>query len=1301
MPKAMFIRPADAADIEFHLNGKKHKVSDKFPATTTLNDYIRDVAGLSGTKVMCKEAGCGCCAVTVTHALDGEVVETMSINSCVCPLYSVDGWQITTTEGIGNHKGGLHPIQERLVDQNGTQCGYCSPGFVMSMYGLLHQQPKPTMSEIEGSLDGHICRCTGYRSILDAMKSFGVDSPSGKCIDIEDLNKNLCPKTGEPCHGNDGCTSHGVKRGSNDKAAGNDSPKGAAPSALDLDLRESRWYRPLTLKDIGKILQQHKTHSIKMVFGNTASGIFKHQGPFEVYIDLRSVKELHIFKDNKTSIMFGAGTTIGKFRKRLIELGEKPGFHYFPRVVRHLNVLASVLVRNAGSMAGNLMIKHTNPWFPSDLFTMLEAIGAKIDIFDSKTGKTTKHTLMDFLRKVDMKLKVITAIEVPSWTSKDHYRSFKITPRWQNAHAYINAAFKIPVEQRKIVGRPNIVIGGVSGEMVHAVMTEAFLDKKTLTDEVVNGALKIMQDEIQPEVLEVGGSPQYRRQLSVNLLYKTLLEVFQPMKFSLQSGALSMERPLSSGLQTYQQRQDRLPLGQGLPKKTAPLQVTGEAKYTNDLPTFQDELQAAFVGTTIARGKIDKIDTSEAMKIPGVLGFISAEDIPPEGVNNFIPLNNPFFPFKDEVFVSEEVDYAGKPVGIVLAESQALAEQGARAVKITYKDVEKPIMDVREAVQKNLFHEGCHESKERGDVQAALKEAAYVVEGECEMGTQYHFYIENQVALCVPSEDGMDIYSATQASDLVHRTTSQVLGKPMNYCNIFVNRLGGSFGGKFLNSTAVTASAAVAAEVTGRPVRLNVDLAANMKFTSKRWPLLAKYKAGCDRDGKLVAIDINLYIDSGHRPCITIDLMNLIECAYHSVNFRLSLEKCYTNKTFAGPVRGPGQIPGCLIMETILEHLSKEVKQDPVLLREINLQEDGQPTITGRTLKNVTIKKVWNRLKQTANVTSRQGDISRFNKNNLWRKRGLAMTAVRYDMEYFPPGFPSHISIFAGDGTVTVFTGGVEMGQGLYMKVAQAVAYRLKIPVDFVKVRPNQNNVTPNPLFTGGSITSERSVASVLLACDQINERLQPVREKFPDADWKNLIANASAIAIDLSAEATSVHSGAELVPYATYMAGVVETEVDVLTGEFQVKRVDMMADFGESMNPTIDIGQVEGAFVMGLGAYLTEDIFYSKETGQLLNDGTWEYKPPTTKDIPIDWRIHFLPDTPNTSGILSSKAVGEPPIGLAMGALLAIKQGVYSVREDLSGDHTFLPINAPLTVEKAQMASSIQTKYLHVGGTN
>ncbi|KAK3747538.1 hypothetical protein RRG08_030071 [Elysia crispata] len=733
---------------------------------------------------------------------------------------------------------------------------------------------------------------------------------------------------------------------------------------------------------------------------------------------------------------------------------------------------------------------------------------------------------------------------------------------------------------------------------------------------------------------------------------------------------------------------------------TAHLQATGEAMFTGDLPELKRELRAAFVLSTIGVGEIVQVDTSEALKLPGVVGFIGAGDIPPGGENNFIPANYHLYEpdWKDELFVTKDIDYAGRPIGLILAESQALAEQGARAVTVTYKNVQRPVMDLREAIQKNMIFEKATEQKIVGNAEAALKEAAYVVEGECEMGNQYYFYIENQVALSVPSEDGIDVYSATQCSEMAQRSVAQLLGKPMNYCNMIVSRLGGGFGGKFLHSCAVAAASAVAAEVTGRPVRLRVDLSTDMQFNGKRFPIVAKYKAGCDSEGKLLGVIVDIFVDAGHvATTMTFDVISMLDQGYYCPNWKVTMKQFKTNKVCAGPTRGPGQVPACLMIETILEHLAMEARQCPVIFRELNLFVEGQKNLFGTPQRQCTLKKLWQRLKQMADVQSRLDDISKYNKDNLWRKRGLSMTASRYDMCYYPTGFPTHVSVFAADGTVVVITAGVEMGQGLYMKVAQAVAYSLGVPLEFVKVRPNQNNVTPNPLWTGGSISSERCVASAMIACEKIKAQLQPFREKQPDADWKTLLQAAWEGNAVLSAGGTHHYDNPQVDLYATYMAGVVETEVDVLTGQYQVNRVDLLGDFGDSMNPTIDIGQVEGAYVMGLGAYLTEDIFFSKETGKLLNGGTWDYKPPTTKDIPIDWRIHFLPDSPNSVGVLSSKAAGEPPIGLAMGALLSVKKAVESVREDLSGKKTFLPVAAPFTVEKAQLASGIQVNHLHV----
>ncbi|XP_005094220.1 xanthine dehydrogenase [Aplysia californica] len=268
----------------------------------------------------------------------------------------------------------------------------------------------------------------------------------------------------------------------------------------------------------------------------------------------------------------------------------------------------------------------------------------------------------------------------------------------------------------------------------------------------------------------------------------------------------------------------------------------------------------------------------------------------------------------------------------------------------------------------------------------------------------------------------------------------------------------------------------------------------------------------------------------------------------------------------------------------------------------------------------------------------------------------------------------------------------------LYEKgqVAQAVAHGLGIPLDFVKVRPNQNNVTPNAFATGGSTTSERCVASALGAVSILKERLAPFREKMPDAPWPGLVQAAHFGNTHLQASSCHFQNGDPLV-YFTYMTSVTETELDVLTGEYQVRRVDIMADLGESLNPTIDIGQIEGGFTFGLGVYLLEDVKYNEMTGAVLTDGTFEYKPPTTKDIPIDWRIHLMPDAPNPVGILSSKAVGEPPVGLAVSALLAIRTAAHSVRDDLEKTDGETVVEAPFTVEKAQQMIGITVDNLRV----
>ncbi|KAK3739272.1 hypothetical protein RRG08_050477 [Elysia crispata] len=1262
-------------DIRFHINGEEHIVPRKFPATTSLNDYLRETAGLKGTKVMCREAGCGCCAVSVTHLPpDSNTLKTYSVQSCLTPLYAVDGWQVTTVEGIGSQREGFHPLQERIAKFNGTQCGYCTPGMVMNMYGLLHQKPSISAQEIEDNFDGNLCRCTGYRPILDAMKSFAEDAniPNRKPIDIEDLNKKLCPKTGDECSNS------------------------CATRRLDLQLNGVSWFRPVSLEDLGELMKANKTRKIRLVYGNTSTGIYKTDGPFDVYIDLHGVKELYSFETSQNMVRLGAATTLTQLLERLRGHQNKPGFKYFSQMYKHVKVVANVMVRNSGCIAGNLMIKHRHNEFPSDLFTLMAGAGAEVEIICTDTGLKIVATMQDFLSKVDMLNKVISAVLLPSLPDNVVYRSFKITPRWQNAHAYINAAFRIPFTAQTIQGRPSIVLGGINSKTIHATKTEEFLTNKSLSLAVVKEAYSILRDELVPTENPLEASPKYRKDLASSLLYKVLLGLNTSRNPKLWSGSESLHRPISSGLQTYQEMAEEFPLKQGLPKMTAPLQASGEAVFVNDMPKFQHELYAAMVVTDQGSAILESVDASEAMKLPGVTHFFSSKDI--VGENNY-KVSSGFFQFPvHELFVSNEVFYAGQPVGLVLAETQALALEAAKKVKVTYKEVSPPVLTIWESLAKDMEFKDARINRVVGNPEEAWESVDQKVEGNISMGSQYHFYMESQVSLAVPSEDSIDLYAATQFGDMCQHAAANVIGKPLNYINITVPRLGGGFGGKSWDTCAFSAAATLAAYLTGRPVRLYLDMASNIHICGKRAPFVAKYKAGCSSDGNIQVIDLDLMMDAGytaHGAWYLSDCLNLVDMGYYIPNWTIQGRSFRTNKKTMTAVRAPGSVPAALVIETILEHVAKAVKRHPVAVKGLNLYEKNQVDLRGQELIHCNMKEVWRRLKDTAEVEGRLKQIDAFNQENLWKKRGITMTACKYAICFFGPGHGATVSIYGRDGSVAVSQGGVEMGQGLFTKVAQGVAHILGVPLDNVKVKPNQGIISPNSLVTGGSIASEVAMQAAISAAEILKERMRPIKEKFPEASWKELCDKCVWSKIDLCARVLNSPDMGSPANYHTYCAAVTETEVDILTGESQVRRVDIMADYGESLNPVIDIGQTEGGFVMGLGNYLTEDTIFDSRTGRILSDGTWNYKPPTTKDIPIDWRVHLLPDTPNPSGIRSSKASGEPSIGLSVGALLANKLAVQAARKDLFGSEEFIPVVAPFTVERAQQSVGLDESVL------
>ncbi|KAJ9576510.1 hypothetical protein L9F63_025593, partial [Diploptera punctata] len=442
------------------------------------------------------------------------------IVDCLVNVFSCHGYAITTIEGIGSKKKGYHPVQARLAQFNGTQCGYCSPGMVMNMYSLLEGK-QVTMKDVENSFGGNICRCTGYRPILDAFKSLAVDSSEDlrkKVPDIEEMHKvKICERNGKICTGN--CS---VDDGHNGESHNkNLLAQANAPVHIKL-AKDVDWYKVTTLQDIFEIFDKINDAPYRLVAGNTGQGVYRIEEDIRYFIDIGSVGELKTTK-MEPNLVVGAGMSLTETMEMFYTLSaENSKFAYTKVLADHIDLIANVPVRNIGTIAGNLCMKNNHNEFPSDMFLMLETVGATINIAE-EGNKIVKMSLLSFL-DLDLKHKVIHSINLPELDSSYHVRTFKIMPRAQNAHAYVNAGFlfKLKInENGKVLTKPTIVFGGINPEFVHASNTESYINGKNLFDrKVLKTAMKILDAELQLDHVLPDASPAYRKSLAEALFYK-------------------------------------------------------------------------------------------------------------------------------------------------------------------------------------------------------------------------------------------------------------------------------------------------------------------------------------------------------------------------------------------------------------------------------------------------------------------------------------------------------------------------------------------------------------------------------------------------------------------------------------------------------------------------------------------------------------------------------------------------------------------------------------------------------------
>jgi len=741
--------------------------------------------------------------------------------------------------------------------------------------------------------------------------------------------------------------------------------------------------------------------------------------------------------------------------------------------------------------------------------------------------------------------------------------------------------------------------------------------------------------------------------------------------------------------------------------------VTGEAVYIDDMPEPAGTLHAYLGLSAIAHGAIRAIDLSQVEAAPGVVAVLAARDIP--GENDISSTGH----HDEPIFAETEVQFFGQPIFAVVAETREAARRACRLAKIEYE--ERPaIVDIAGADPQNPRLVTKPLKLERGDVEKALGAAPRRINGQMRVGGQDHFYLEGQIALAVPGEDlDVTVHSSTQHPSEVQHMVAHALGVPSHAVTVEVRRMGGGFGGKETQANLFAAVAAVAAKRTGRPVKLRPDRDDDMIATGKRHDFLIDYDVGFDDQGNILAVDLRYAARCGFSADLSGPVTDraLFHCdnAYFYPAVRALSAPLYTNTVSNTAFRGFGGPQGMVGAERVIEEIAFAVRKDPLEIRKKNFYGETERNVTPyhQTVEDNIIHRLVSGLEESADYADRRRAIAEFNAGSAIVKRGIALTPVKFGISFTATHFNQAgalVHVYT-DGSVHLNHGGTEMGQGLYVKVAQVVAEEFQIDIDRVKITATTTGKVPNTSATAASSGSDLNGMAAQNAARQIKDRLidfvigrydvpreqvvflpNRVRVGNQEIPFPDLIRQAYEARIQLSAagfyKTPKIHWDREKgrghpFYYFAYGAACTEVSVDTLTGEYMVERVDILHETGRSLNPAIDLGQIEGGFVQGVGWLTTEELVWD-EKGMLRTHAPSTYKIPLASDRPKIFNVKLADWAENAEPTIHrSKAVGEPPFMLAISVLHALSDAVASV-----ADHRICPrLDAPATPERVLMA--------------
>uniref|UniRef100_A0A8C1Y1M9 Aldehyde oxidase 5 n=1 Tax=Cyprinus carpio TaxID=7962 RepID=A0A8C1Y1M9_CYPCA len=1245
-----------------------------------------------GTKYGCGGGGCGACTVMVSrYDPIQETVLHWSVTACLQPICSLHGAAVVTVEGIGSTKTKLHPVQERIAKAHGSQCGFCTPGMVMSMYTLLRNNPQPTMEDIRETLGGNLCRCTGYRPIIDGFKTF-----CNTLISCQNGDGNgKCCMENSNSHNNESDISGELF--SMDNVLPLDPTQDlifppellvSKPSErLCFQGEKVRWISPADLKDLIKLKAEYS--NAPLLVGNTTIGWFQEEvhpsshpsshpsiHPSKLFLFFYRAKD----ESEGNCPSFGAGCSLSVLKDVLLqgieELGPEKS-RVYQALVQTLQCLASKQIRNMASLL-----------IPSILFL-------------------TTNSLLQYKYNMNFSFRSEKLIANPCALQWEFVSAFRQAQRREFAFSIVNSGMRVTFRHdSNVVENLDIFYGGVGPTLVKARHTCKELMGRKWDEKLLVVGTQLLEEEIYVPPTAPGGQEEYRKALVLSFFFKfymqVLLELQQkevgmndlPLEYLSALKPFKNEVPQANhSFQLVPETQSSNdPVGRPNVHQAALQQATGEAVYYDDIPSVKGELFVSMVTSTRAHAKIISIDASVALAMSGVVTFISAKDVP--GQNRRLWFNNP-----EELFAEEEVICVGQIIGAIVAETREQAKRAAEQVDITYEDIQPVFFTIEEAIEHQSFFDP-KRKLERGNLEEGFEKADHILEDELYMGGQEHFYMETQGLIAIPKGEAgeLELYVASQHAAYTQEVVGITLGIDSNKITCHVKRLGGGFGGKVMKIASLSAIAATAAYKTGRAVRCVLEREDDMLITSGRSPFLGKYKVGYLNDGTILAADITYYSNGG----CTLDESSFImekallhmDNGYKIPNLRGHGLVCKTYLPSYTAFRGFGGPQGLTIIESVLHEVAARCGLPAHQVRDINMYKDEKCYTHHKQLFSPhDMVRCWNECLEKSDYTHRCLSIKQFNAHNHWKKRGISIVPLKFGIG-FSKGFYNQgaalVNIYK-DGSVLISHGGTEMGQGINTKAIQIASRILKVPMSSIHIKETCTGNVPNAAPSAASFGTDAVGMAVKDGCEKLMRRLEPLIKKHPQFTWQQLVVEAYCQKISLSATGffmyafNLVTSDGNAYYYFTFGACCSEVEIDCLTGDHKNIRTDIVMDVGRSINPALDVGQVEGGFGQGIGLYTIEELQFSPK-GVLLTRGPSRYKIPALCDIPPQLNVHLLRNADNPHAIYSSKGIGEPPVFFGCTLFFAIKEAIAAARRERGLTESF-HFSSPATAEKIRMA--------------